>query len=560
MAIYLPGTAEDQALALDEMTPREIVAELDKYVVGQHAAKRAVAIALRNRMRRQKLPPELADDIMPKNIIMIGPTGVGKTEIARRLAKLTNSPFLKVEASKFTEVGYVGRDVESSVRDLVEIAIDMVREEKMEDVEDKAEMNAEDRLLDLLLPPPSATQAAGAKATAGPAAVVMTPGGLRAMQMIQVPSAAVEGEAVAEPEVIEGKAGEKQGDRAAAAAAQSSHERTREKLRQQFREGKLDERMVELDVRDRNQPSFEFLSAQTPDDMDMSLKDMLPGLFGQRTKKRKMKVVEAFEYLIQEEEGRLIDMDQVTRLAVERVEDSGIVFLDEIDKIAGREGSHGPDVSREGVQRDILPIVEGTTVNTKYGMVSTDHILFIAAGAFHVSKPSDLIPELQGRFPIRVELQSLTVEDFVRILTEPKSSLVKQSTALLETEGLKLEFTPEALAEMAQFAFRVNETTENIGARRLHTIMERVLDEISFQAPDLFKSPRAEASQEGVIAEVGASAPLGNEPQKASPPLPVIERKKDDGTVEKVIVVDPEYVRQQVASIVKDQDLSRYIL
>ena len=522
MAIYLPGTAEDQALALDEMTPREIVAELDKYVVGQHAAKRAVAIALRNRMRRQKLPPELADDIMPKNIIMIGPTGVGKTEIARRLAKLTNSPFLKVEASKFTEVGYVGRDVESIVRDLVEIAIDMVREEKMEDVEDKAEMNAEDRLLDLLLPPPSATQAAGAKATAGPAAVVMTPGGLRAMQMIQVPSAAVEGEAVAEPEVIEGKAGEKQGDRAAAAAAQSSHERTREKLRQQFREGKLDERMVELDVRDRNQPSFEFLSAQTPDDMDMSLKDMLPGLFGQRTKKRKMKVVEAFEYLIQEEEGRLIDMDQVTRLAVERVEDSGIVFLDEIDKIAGREGSHGPDVSREGVQRDILPIVEGTTVNTKYGMVSTDHILFIAAGAFHVSKPSDLIPELQGRFPIRVELQSLTVEDFVRILTEPKSSLVKQSTALLETEGLKLEFTPEALAEMAQFAFRVNETTENIGARRLHTIMERVLDEISFQAPDLFKSPRAEASQEGVIAEVGASAPLGNEPQKASPPLPVI--------------------------------------
>ena len=560
MAIYLPGTAEDQALALDEMTPREIVAELDKYVVGQHAAKRAVAIALRNRMRRQKLPPELADDIMPKNIIMIGPTVVGKTEIARRLAKLTGSPFLKVEASKFTEVGYVGRDVESIVRDLVEIAIDMVREEKMEDVEDKAEMNAEDRLLDLLLPPPSATQAAGAKATAGPAAVVMTPGGLRAMQMIQVPSAAVEGEAVAEPEVIEGKAGEKQGDRAAAAAAQSSHERTREKLRQQFREGKLDERMVELDVRDRNQPSFEFLSAQTPDDMDMSLKDMLPGLFGQRTKKRKMKVVEAFEYLIQEEEGRLIDMDQVTRLAVERVEDSGIVFLDEIDKIAGREGSHGPDVSREGVQRDILPIVEGTTVNTKYGMVSTDHILFIAAGAFHVSKPSDLIPELQGRFPIRVELQSLTVEDFVRILTEPKSSLVKQSTALLETEGLKLEFTPEALAEMAQFAFRVNETTENIGARRLHTIMERVLDEISFQAPDLFKSPRAEASQEGVIAEVGASAPLGNEPQKASPPLPVIERKKDDGTVEKVIVVDPEYVRQQVASIVKDQDLSRYIL
>jgi ATP-dependent HslUV protease ATP-binding subunit HslU len=549
MAIYLPGTAEDQALALDEMTPREIVAELDKYVVGQHAAKRAVAIALRNRMRRQKLPPELADDIMPKNIIMIGPTGVGKTEIARRLAKLTNSPFLKVEASKFTEVGYVGRDVESIVRDLVEIAIDMVREEKMEDVEDKAELNAEDRLLDLLLPPAPSQTAAQPRA-AGPAAVMMTPTGARVMQVLQVPAQG--------GQTIDASA-EKPVDAKADEAAQSSHERTREKLRQQFREGRLDERMVELDVRDRNQPSFEFMSAQGAEDMDMNIKDMLPGLFGQRTKKRKMKVAEAFEYLVQEEEQRLIDMDQVTRLAVERVEDSGIVFLDEIDKIAGREGGHGPDVSREGVQRDILPIVEGTTVNTKYGMVSTDHILFIAAGAFHVSKPSDLIPELQGRFPIRVELKSLTVEDFIRILTEPKSSLVKQSTALLETEGLKLEFTPEALAEMAQFAFRVNETTENIGARRLHTIMERVLDEISFQAPDLFKSPRAEATQEGVIAEIAASAPLTSEAQNASP-LPVIERKKDDGTIEKVIVVDPEYVKQQVASIVKDHDLSRYIL
>jgi ATP-dependent HslUV protease ATP-binding subunit HslU len=555
MAIYLPGTAEDQASALDEMTPREIVAELDKYVVGQHAAKRAVAIALRNRMRRQKLPPELADDIMPKNIIMIGPTGVGKTEIARRLAKLTNSPFLKVEASKFTEVGYVGRDVESIVRDLVEIAIDMVREEKMEDVEDKAELNAEDRLLDLLLPPAPSQTAAQPRA-AGPATVMMTPGGARVMQVLQVAStdkAAAQG-----GQTIDASA-EKPVDAKADEAAQSSHERTREKLRQQFREGRLDERMVEIDVRDRNQPSFEFLSAQGPEDMDMNIKDMLPGLFGQRTKKRKLKVAEAFEYLVQEEEQRLIDMDQVTRLAVERVEDSGIVFLDEIDKIAGREGGHGPDVSREGVQRDILPIVEGTTVNTKYGMVSTDHILFIAAGAFHVSKPSDLIPELQGRFPIRVELKSLTVEDFIKILTEPKSSLVKQSTALLETEGLKLEFTPEALAEMAQFAFRVNETTENIGARRLHTIMERVLDEISFQAPDLFKSPRAEATQEGVIAEIAASAPLTSEAQNASP-LPVIERKKDDGTIEKVIVVDPEYVKQQVASIVKDHDLSRYIL
>ena len=552
MAIFLPGTADDQALALDEMTPREIVAELDKYVVGQGAAKRAVAIALRDRMRRQKLAPELAEDIMPKNIIMIGPTGVGKTEIARRLAKLTSSPFLKVEASKFTEVGYVGRDVESIVRDLVEIGIDMVREEKMEDVEDKAELNAEDRLLDLLLPPPPA-QAAAAPKSAGPTAVMMTPTGIRAMQVMQLK---VPEDAETVPGTIEGKIG----DKAAQQENQSSHERTREKLRQQFREGRLDERMVEIDVRDRNQPSFEFLSTQGPEEMDMNLREMLPGLFGQRTKKRKMKVAEAFEYLVQEEESRLIDMDQVTRLAVERVEDSGIVFLDEIDKIAGREAGHGPDVSREGVQRDILPIVEGTTVNTKYGMVSTDHILFIAAGAFHVSKPSDLIPELQGRFPIRVELKSLTVEDFVRILSEPKSSLVKQSTALLETEGLKLEFTPEALAEMAQFAFRVNETTENIGARRLHTIMERVLDEISFQAPELFKGPRGEASQEGVIAEVGASAPLTGEPQKPSPPLPVIERKKDDGTVEKVIVVDPEYVRQQVASIVKDQDLSRYIL
>ena len=338
MAIYLPGTADDQSLALDEMTPREIVTELDKYVVGQKAAKRAVAIALRNRMRRQKLPPDLAEEIMPKNIIMIGPTGVGKTEIARRLAKLTNSPFLKVEASKFTEVGYVGRDVESIVRDLVEISIDMVREEKLEEVEDKAEIAAEDRLLDLLLPPTAAAATA--------AAATQEPG----TNVIQLPAATPES-------ATEDKPGERE-------------QRTREKLRQQFREGKLDERVVEMDVRDRNQPSFEIITNQGTEEMDINLKDMLPGLFGQRTKKRKMKVAEAFEYLVQEEEGRLIDMDQVTRLAVERVEDSGIVFLDEIDKIAGREGGHGPDVSREGVQRDILPIVEGTTVNTKYGMVS----------------------------------------------------------------------------------------------------------------------------------------------------------------------------------------------
>src|ERR1039458_9711700 len=442
MAIYLPSSAEEEQLALDELTPREIVVELDKHVIGQKDAKRAVAIALRNRMRRQKLSPELAEEIIPKNIIMIGPTGVGKTEIARRLAKLANSPFLKVEASKFTEVGYVGRDVESMVRDLVEIAIDNVREEKLEDVADKAELNAEERLLDILLPPSPPPRADGSSTTAGGV-------------------------------VIDGST----------ALAESSS-RTREKLRQQLREGKLDDRTVEIDVRERNFPSFEILTNQGVEEMDVNIKDMLPNIFGQRTKKRKMKVNEAFEYLIQEEEQRLIDMEQVTRTAIDRVENSGIIFLDEIDKIAGRESGHGPDVSREGVQRDILPIVEGTTVNTRYGMVRTDHILFIAAGAFHVSKPSDMIPELQGRFPIRVELKSLTVADFVRILTEPKSSLTKQYSALLETEGVKLEFTPDALEEVARFAFRVNEGTENIGARRLHTIMERVLDEISFEAPE----------------------------------------------------------------------------
>jgi ATP-dependent HslUV protease ATP-binding subunit HslU len=510
MAIYLPGTAEDQELALEELTPREIVAELDKYVVGQKAAKRAVAIALRNRMRRQKLPPDLAEEIMPKNIIMIGPTGVGKTEIARRLARLTNSPFLKVEASKFTEVGYVGRDVESMVRDLVEIAIDMVREEKLEEVEDKAELNAEERLLDLLLPPATPTAAASPSSQSDAGSHTL----------------------------------------AFPAPSSESHQRTREKLRQQFREGKLDDRMVEIDVRERNAPSFEIISNQGIEEMDINLKDVLPNIFGQRTKKRKMKVAEAFEYLVQEEEGRLVDMDQVTRIAVERVENSGIVFLDEIDKIAGREGGHGPDVSREGVQRDILPIVEGTTVNTRYGMVRTDHILFIAAGAFHVSKPSDLIPELQGRFPIRVELQSLTVEDFIRILTEPKSSLTKQYTALLETEGLKLEFTSEAIEEMAHFAFRVNETTENIGARRLHTIMERVLDEISFLAPDLIKAAREGSN----VVDIAAAADNG-----ATVPLPIIERETASGT-EKAAVIGADYVRQMVASIVKDQDLSRYIL
>ncbi|MES2219819.1 MAG: ATP-dependent protease ATPase subunit HslU, partial [Acidobacteriota bacterium] len=517
MAIYLPGVEEDQALSLDEMTPRQIVAELDKYVVGQHAAKRAVAIALRNRMRRQKLGPELADDIMPKNIIMIGPTGVGKTEIARRLAKLTNSPFLKVEASKFTEVGYVGRDVESMIRDLVEIAIDMLREEKLEEVEDKAELNAEERLLDLLLPP-----VAPPAPMPGPAPTPISGVDESSDNTIVFPSPTPP-------------------------PPTDSHQRTREKLRTQFREGKLDERMVEIDVRERSTPSLEIISNQGMEEMDINLKDILPNIFGQRTKKRKMKVGEAFEYLVQEEEQRLIDMDQVTRIAVERVENSGIIFLDEIDKIAGREGGHGPDVSREGVQRDILPIVEGTTVNTRYGMVSTDHILFIAAGAFHVSKPSDLIPELQGRFPIRVELQSLTVEDFIKILTEPKSSLVKQSTALLETEGLKLEFSPESLAEIANFAFRVNEATENIGARRLHTIMERVLDEISFDAPDLARQNRGSADPKGEVAGSDATLSLAAsadkvENAKTSPTIPMVEREGANGT-EKVIAIDAAYVQ-----------------
>ena len=501
MAITLPGVADDQEIVLEELTPREIVAELDKHVVGQRAAKRAVAVALRNRTRRQKLPPDLADDIMPKNIIMIGPTGVGKTEIARRLAKLTNSPFLKVEASKFTEVGYVGRDVESMVRDLVEIAIDMVREERLEEVEDKAEQNAEERLLDLLLPPPPEMQQTESEG------------------QLTLPGA-------------------------------ESYTRPREKLRQQFREGKLDDRMVELETRERNSPQFGIISNQNLEEMDMSLKDMLPNIFGGATRKRKMKVNEAFDYLIQEEEGRLIDMDQVTRVAVERVETNGIVFLDEIDKIAGREGGHGPDISREGVQRDILPIVEGTTVNTRYGMVRTDHILFIAAGAFHVSKPSDLIPELQGRFPIRVELQSLTVQDFLRILTEPKSSLTRQSTALLETEGIRLEFTPEALREMAEFAFRVNEMTENIGARRLHTIMERVLEEISFLAPDLARAA-SDSAQADAMAEVVKA--------ETTVPLPYLERETATGK-EKIFLVSDVYVRQMVAEIVKSQDLSRYIL
>ena len=459
MPIYLPETT---ATSVDALTPRQIVGELDKYVVGQKQAKRAVAIALRNRMRRQQLPPELAEEVAPKNILMIGPTGVGKTEIARRLARLAQSPFIKVEASKFTEVGYVGRDVESMVRDLVELAVAMVRDERLVEVREKAKENAEERLLDLLLPP---------------------------IQPV-------------------GPQPDPQGARDLA-------QRTREKFRAQLHEGRLDSRVVEVEVRDRLTPSFEIVSGTSVDEIDVNIKDMLPNLFQGRPRKRRMKVPEALVHLRQEEEQKLVDMESVGRAAVTRVEQAGIIFVDEIDKIAGREGVQGPDVSREGVQRDILPIVEGTTVNTKHGMVRTDHILFVAAGAFHVSKPSDLIPELQGRFPIRVELEALGTDEFVRILTEPRGSLVTQYKALLATEGLTLTFASDAVQRIAEFATLVNDRTENIGARRLHTIMEKLLDEISFEAPDM------------AVHEV---------------------------------TIDAAYVDKMLTDIVKNDDLSRYIL
>ncbi len=470
MPIYLSGEISETMTKpkLDELTPRQIVEELDKYVVGQSKAKRAVAVALRNRIRRQKLPPEMARDVLPKNILMIGSTGVGKTEIARRLARLANSPFIKIEASKFTEVGYVGRDVESMVRELADIAIDMTKQSEFEKVSERARENVEEKILDILLPASSDSHYSNYES-----------------------------------------------DNAIDLTDKNSKNRTREKLREQLRNGDLDERLVEIETQDRSTPMIDFVGGQGMEEMGVNFRDMFGNLFPTKTVQRKIKISEAKTYLLREEQENLVDMEQITRIAIEKTESSGIIFLDELDKIAGRESGGSPDVSREGVQRDLLPIVEGTSVNTRYGMVNTDHILFIAAGAFHVSKPSDLIPELQGRFPIRVELESLTLDDFKRILIQPKNSLIKQYQALLNTEGIKLEFTEDAISELAEMTEEVNKNTEDIGARRLHTLLETLLEEISF---------------------------LGNE----------IENKHQ--------IIDAEYVKGKLAGLIQDQNLRQYIL
>lgn len=466
MPIYLSGEVVEKP-KLDDLTPRQIVEELDKYVVGQNAAKRAVAVALRNRIRRQKLPPEIAQDVLPKNILMIGSTGVGKTEIARRLARLANSPFIKIEASKFTEVGYVGRDVESMIRELTDVSIDMTKQGAFEEVRGKAEQNVEEQILDILLPPTNTYVSDSEQEDETP-----------------------------EPKI----------------------NRTREKLREQLRNGDLDDRLVEIETTDRATPMVDIIGGQGMEEMGVNFGDMLGNMFPKKTKRRKVRIAEAKEYMLREEQEHLIDMDVITRQAIDKVQQSGIIFLDEIDKIAGRSSGGtggGPDVSREGVQRDLLPIVEGTNVNTRYGMVSTEHILFVAAGAFHVSKPSDLIPELQGRFPIRVELESLTIEDLKRILIEPKNSLIKQYQALLNTENIKLEFTEDAIQTLAEMTAEINQHTENIGARRLHTLLEKLLEEISF---------------------------LGNE----------LENKHQ--------IIDEKYVKERLGGLIKDQDLSQYIL
>ncbi len=465
MAIHLGGETAPPKPKLDELTPREIVEELDKYVVGQSAAKRAVAVALRNRIRRQKLPEEIARDVLPKNILMIGSTGVGKTEIARRLARVADSPFIKIEASKFTEVGYVGRDVESMIRELTDIAVDMTKQTAHDEVRVLAEENAEKAILDLLLPPSN----------------------------LHYDSSSASDDSV----------------------DASRETRTRDKLRDQLRRGELDERIVEIDTQDRGNATIDFVGGQGMEEMGVNLKDMFGNLFPAKTVRRKLRVADAYTYLLRDEQENLVDMEQITRAAIKKTQNSGIIFLDEIDKIAGRESTGNPDVSREGVQRDLLPIVEGTNVNTRYGMVNTEHILFIAAGAFHVSKPSDLIPELQGRFPIRVELESLTIDDLKRILTQPKNSLIKQYQALLGTEGIELTFTDEAIATIAEMTAEINQSTENIGARRLHTLLEKLLEEISFQGSEL---------------------------------------------EEKNQVIDDRYVTERLGSLIQDQDLRQYVL